>query len=134
MTLADTPLRGGIYSINYPPCPKLIKISSPIHTCIQQTVAWSRPINSTPRIALYLSFASTVVGTVLTLILFGKHTCYLMNRQDSDHFVSKIIWINLAITIGIDPQFHNLRYSYQRSLLAFTVPKIVKLWVYCGRR
>ena len=54
-------------------------------------VAWSRPINSTPRIALYLSFAGTVVGTVLTLILFGKHTCYLMNREDSDHFVSKII-------------------------------------------
>ena len=54
-------------------------------------VAWSRPINSTPRIALYLSFAGTVVGTVLTLILFGKHTCYLMNRQDSDNCVSKII-------------------------------------------
>ena len=24
---------GEFYSINYPPCPKLIKISSPIHTC-----------------------------------------------------------------------------------------------------
>ena len=49
-------------------------------------VTWSRP-----RIALYLSFAGTVVGTLLTLILFGKQTCYLMNRQDSDHFVSKIM-------------------------------------------